>query len=532
MLLEAYYSCPSERAILSTYPSGYELGGPEPTERRPTVLVAREFGSKDGMLRLSAKLLREPMKTVTPSRFWASGFSFAPSQSMAEVPYSPNLPYLFFGEETSMAARLWTHGWDFFVPTEAVVYHLWTRSYRRTFQEVQPPRRDQHAEESRAKVRCLLTGEAAPSPFGLGTRRTLADWVAFTGVNFATQSITEEAQRGGLAQEMFADDANGAEEGEQEQIDSATQGEQQLQAAIPDAVREIMKAQNLLSLGHQPAVVAAKKKALPRKSQREADLFGKLSALDPSLSGKIINIALGTELEAQQLQEGAELPFTSPFLGGWEAQLGSRRFHVLSPEQVQELHRVGFVLLRNVFPVEIARAAKQTACEMGCTDKLKPAGMSRDAGNWKDARARGDLTQWLHPGTTGQEAFEPLMKIFQHLREDLGRVIGLRRPRGEYQLALYPGGGSGYVRHRDAFPQAAGHEAQTDMRHVTAIAYTSEGWQQEDGGCLRVYLQEDDNGSVDIEPRAGNMVVFLSGLIEHEVLPSYTERVALTSWYR
>ena len=40
-----------------------------------------------------------------PSPLWASGFSFSDSSLLVEVPYDPRLPYLFFGEEISMAAR-------------------------------------------------------------------------------------------------------------------------------------------------------------------------------------------------------------------------------------------------------------------------------------------------------------------------------------------------------------------------------------------------------------------------------------------
>jgi hypothetical protein len=46
-----------------------------------------------------------------------------------EVPYDPHLPFLFFGEESSMAVRMWTHGWDFFSPPHHVIYHLWSRSF-------------------------------------------------------------------------------------------------------------------------------------------------------------------------------------------------------------------------------------------------------------------------------------------------------------------------------------------------------------------------------------------------------------------
>jgi Glycosyltransferase (GlcNAc) len=40
-----------------------------------------------------------------PSTLWASGFSFSDSSLLVECPYDPRLSFLFFGEESSMAAR-------------------------------------------------------------------------------------------------------------------------------------------------------------------------------------------------------------------------------------------------------------------------------------------------------------------------------------------------------------------------------------------------------------------------------------------
>lgn len=37
---------------------------------------------------------------------------------------------------------------------------------------------------------------------------------------------------------------------------------------------------------------------------------------------------------------------------------------------------------------------------------------------------------------------------------------------------------------------------------------------------------------VDIDPLPGRLVVFLSGAIDHAVLPSHQARVALTAWCR
>jgi [Skp1-protein]-hydroxyproline N-acetylglucosaminyltransferase len=45
-------------------------------------------------------------------------FSFSSNLSLMRVPYDSRLTGLFFGEETVMAARLWTNGFDFFAPCQ------------------------------------------------------------------------------------------------------------------------------------------------------------------------------------------------------------------------------------------------------------------------------------------------------------------------------------------------------------------------------------------------------------------------------
>jgi hypothetical protein len=46
--------------------------------------------------------------TIIPyykSFLWAAGFTFSDASVLLRVPYSPHLPYLFFGEESLMAFR-------------------------------------------------------------------------------------------------------------------------------------------------------------------------------------------------------------------------------------------------------------------------------------------------------------------------------------------------------------------------------------------------------------------------------------------
>jgi hypothetical protein len=92
------------------------------------------------------------------------------------------------------------------------------------------------------------------------------------------------------------------------------------------------------------------------------------------------------------------------------------------------------------------------------------------------------------------------------------------------------------------------------QRRVTAVLYANDGaWDcGAAGGALRLHVppppaaEGGDDGEhahggawlpgaawVDVAPRGGTLALFLSGAVDHEVLPSAHEhRVALTSWMR
>ena len=83
-------------------------------------------------------------------------------------------------------------------------------------------------------------------------------------------------------------------------------------------------------------------------------------------------------------------------------------------------------------------------------------------------------------------------------------------------------------------------------RYVTCIVYLNPDWKEGDGGCLRLFLREDDTldkndsrsdemtssgGSyIDVEPMAGRLVIFSSRHIMHAVLPTFSRRLACSMW--
>jgi hypothetical protein len=110
---------------------------------------------------------------------FAAGFCFGPSAWMRDCPYDGFLHHLFFGEEVSMALRLYTAGYDLYAPRETVVYHLWSRAHRPVAPRIATSLRT----ASLAKVQSQMRGQ------GLGSVRTVHDWAKDAGVNLETKKV-------------------------------------------------------------------------------------------------------------------------------------------------------------------------------------------------------------------------------------------------------------------------------------------------------------------------------------------------------
>lgn len=153
--------------------------------------------------------------------------------------------------------------------------------------------------------------------------------------------------------------------------------------------------------------------------------------------------------------------------------------------------------------------------------ELKMGHLSRGAGKRLEPATRNDRITWLDPENCSNN-LQSVFEAFQALRLCLNETFYLGLQSFEVQLACYPGGGSRYARHLDAFPGSVN-------RKVTSICYLNPEWRPEHGGMLRLYIGD---GVRDVEPRLDRLVVFLSDQVEHEVMPTFALRRAITAWYR
>lgn len=178
--------------------------------------------------------------------------------------------------------------------------------------------------------------------------------------------------------------------------------------------------------------------------------------------------------------------------------------------EIEALGERGFFVRDAFLDAGEVRVARTEALALD----VRPAGVSRGATIAADVR--GDRIAWADAGFC-------LWPRFEALRDELNREAWLGLGRFDVQVARYPGGGARYARHRDAFRDALG-----GVRRATAIVYLNDAWRPEDGGLLRLHVAPEP---VDVEPVAGRLVVFLAETVEHEVLPAFAERLAVTAWY-
>jgi SM-20-related protein len=156
---------------------------------------------------------------------------------------------------------------------------------------------------------------------------------------------------------------------------------------------------------------------------------------------------------------------------------------------------------------------------------LTPAAIGRLDGKVVAPDLRGDVTRWLERADAGPLA--PLWALFDRVGRELRGKAWLGTREMEVQLALYPGDGARYRRHRDAF-------AGGGRRRATAVYYLNPAWRPGAGGELRVFAPGGEAGGErvrELAPLLDRLVVFLAERVEHAVLPCSAPRWAATAWY-
>lgn len=134
------------------------------------------------------------IKAPLIGRFYSAHFAFTLGIFSKEVQHDPN--YYFHGEEISIAARAFTHGYDIFYPHKVVCWHEYTRKGRSKQWDDDPlwinrnntcHTRNRKLFEMDDEVNNLDFGR-----YGFGTVRTLKDYEKYSGLCFKNRYITQD----------------------------------------------------------------------------------------------------------------------------------------------------------------------------------------------------------------------------------------------------------------------------------------------------------------------------------------------------
>jgi hypothetical protein len=200
-MIAALEACRVPDPVLTVYPPGYT-----PPDRRDTVgagavQIIKGF-LPNGLLDFTAAQVPQGVvvEAPMPTSALAGGFIFGGARIIRDVPSDPEI--YFNGEEPDLAVRLWTSGFDLFSPHEPLIYHYYLRKDgARHWNDAVPAATRELQTRTLHRMRLLceptaFTQEEVASlgRFGLGTARSLAEYEAFSGVNFAARSVAAWSQ--------------------------------------------------------------------------------------------------------------------------------------------------------------------------------------------------------------------------------------------------------------------------------------------------------------------------------------------------
>jgi len=195
----------SQKPVLSHYPK--EISEHKNHKEDDTFLprICKPFFNTRDMISFMGSEVLDTKGTYYITPFIAGGMMFCESYFLKELPYDPNLPYIFVGEEILHSIRYYTNGWDIFTPKENIVFHEYTRSEKPKIWTDNPYYSDMEAFN---KIRYIiglddndskLTAEMKIDidKYGLGKTRTLQEYYELTGIDIKNRIVKNNFCREG-----------------------------------------------------------------------------------------------------------------------------------------------------------------------------------------------------------------------------------------------------------------------------------------------------------------------------------------------
>jgi len=183
-----------KKPLLTGYVSSFDPeNDPESRVKEPWRMVFDRFIPEGAVFFLPETIpnyqdLTEPI----PARFYSAHFCFTLGEFAKEVQHDPE--FYFHGEEISISARAYTHGYDLFHPHKTLIWHEYTRKGR-TKQWDDDGKWVEKNNHCHKKNRSLFgmdgENEMEHGIYGFGNTRSLRDYEKYSGLLFSKRAVQQ-----------------------------------------------------------------------------------------------------------------------------------------------------------------------------------------------------------------------------------------------------------------------------------------------------------------------------------------------------
>lgn len=197
----------------------------------------------------------------------------------------------------------------------------------------------------------------------------------------------------------------------------------------------------------------------------------------------------------------------------------------ISERIASEIYDKSYAIIDDFISEELRVSLLKEQSDLLEAGKFRIAAVGKGEKKQVRTEIRNDQVLWIDSDNLNKFERQYWSKV-EEIRKAINQRCYLGLKSFEAHFARYPIG-SFYVRHMDQFQQVL-------YRLVTVIIYLNDSWEEENEGMLRMYLPQEDGSEkiLDVLPKGGRLVVFMSGEIPHEVMPTKKERISITGWLR
>ena len=186
---------------------------------------------------------------------------------------------------------------------------------------------------------------------------------------------------------------------------------------------------------------------------------------------------------------------------------------------IEQLIEQDYAVCQNLVSPRVLSGLRNNLIRKIKEEKLRKAGIGRGTQFGVHQEIRSDEILWLSQDSTLKKE-QAFLKHVSKFSAYLNQTCFTGIQKNEFHYAHFKKG-SFFKRHLDCF--------QNDIsRKYSMVFYLNKQWVDGNGGELVLYGKKP----IEIEPVFGNIVIFNSRLLEHEVLPTKKSRYTITGWLK